>query len=341
MADDRGAAAYSLAGEIPIDDAWGLTSHDGTRGTAAPFTNVPFAALPHVAPGRSALAFTANDRVYGRGYPYRLSAAFSPPYRAARIAQLLARPPYDVAAFSAIQADVVSLPERDLARATASALAKVRGDADLDRVRASLAVFDGRFGSDSHAAVYVNAIRRAATERLVRLHLPAALARRYLQSDGGSAFVALMRALRERPRGWVPQDDYPAFLVASTREAIAAMHARNQFDAPWSEVGARTAQHPLAGLGLAMWNGVRFPGLGDAYAPHVQAPANAQSFRAVWDVGKWDAGGIVIPLGESGLPGSPHYHDLAQTWLSGTLEPLPFGDAAVARAARSSLELRP
>jgi penicillin amidase len=119
------------------------------------------------------------------------------------------------------------------------------------------------------------------------------------------------------------------------------MHARGQFDAAWSVVGARTAQHPLAGLGLSFWNGVRFPGFGDAYSPHVQAPANAQSFRAVWDVGNWEAGGIVIPLGESGQPGSPHYRDLAPTWLSGTLVPLPFDDAAVARATQSSLELRP
>ena len=342
VADDRGEAGYSLAGDIPLDDAWGLTIRDGASDPATPAPNVPYAALPHVTPSRATLAFTANDRTYGRGYPYRLSAAFSPPYRAARIAQLLARPPYDGAAFSRVQADVVSLPERDLAHETAAALARVRGaEADLARVRAALAAFDGRFVPDSHAAVYVNAVRRSATDRLVGMHLRPALARSYLQSEGGSAFVALVRALRERPHGWVPHDDYAAFLIASTRDAIVAMHARGQFDATWDAVGARTARHPLAGLGLAIWNGVRFPGMGDAYSPHVQAPANAQSFRAVWDVGNWNAGGIVIPLGESGQPGSPHYRDLASTWLAGTLVRLPFDDAAVARAVRSSLELRP
>jgi penicillin amidase len=342
VADDRGAAAYSLAGDIPLDDAWGLIARDGASDPATPAPNVPFGVLPHVAASRAALVYTANDRTYGKGYPYRLSAAFSPPYRAARIARLLAHPPYDVASFSGVQADIDSLPERDLARATGTALARARvTDPDLVTMQAALAAFDGRFVSDSHAAVYANAVRRSATERLVRMHLAPALARRYLESDGGAAFVALMRALRERPRGWVPRDDYPAFLVASARDASAAMHARGQFDAAWSVVGARTAQPPLAGLGLSVWNGVRFPGFGDAYSPHVQAPANAQSFRAVWDVGNWDAGGIVIPLGESGQPGSPHYRDLAQTWLAGTLVPLPFDEAAVARATQSSLELQP
>lgn len=342
VADDRGMAAYTLAGDIPLDDAWGLAVRDGPSDPATPVPNVPFAKLPHVVSARSAFAFTANDRTYGKGYPYRLSAAFSPPYRAARIAELLAKPPYDVASFSAVQADLTSLPERDLARAAARALAGAHDlDAEMEHVRAALATFDGRFASDSHAAVYANGVRRAATERLVRMHLPPVLAKRYLQSEGGAAFVALMRALRDRPRGWVPNDDYDAFLVAATREAIAAMHGRGQFDAPWSVVGARTAQHPLAGLGLSAWNGVPFQGAGDGYSPHVQAPANAQSFRAVWDVGKWNEGGIVIPLGESGEPGSPHYRDLAGTWLGGTLVPLPFDDASVERAARSSLELRP
>ena len=344
VGDDRGEAGYVLAGGIPNDDAWGRTIRDGARDRGARVANVPYAALPHLAPSRTTLAYTANDRVYGKGYPYRLTAAFSPPYRAARIAELLgpaATHRLDVATFSRVQADVTSLPERDLARATVAAIDPRDPSADVRRVRATLAAWDGRFASDSHAGVYANAIRRSATERLIRMHLAPELARRYLQSDGGSAFVALMRALRERPRGWVPGDDYPSFLRASVGEAIGAMRAHGAFDATWSAVGARTAEHPLSAFGFTGWNGTPFPGFGDAYSPHVQAPANAQSFRAVWDVGAWDAGGMVVPQGESGEPGSAHYRDLARTWLAGTLVPFPFGDAAVKRATRTTLELVP
>jgi penicillin amidase len=63
--------------------------------------------------------------------------------------------------------------------------------------------------------------------------------------------------------------------------------------------------------------------------------------RSVWDVGNWEAGGIVIPQGESGEPGSPHYRDGAPVWLEQTLVPLPFDDAAVAKASVETLELRP
>ncbi|MBD5656917.1 MAG: penicillin acylase family protein [Candidatus Eremiobacteraeota bacterium] len=343
VADDRGLAGYTLAGEIPIDDSWGIVAHDGPSSGPPRQPNVPFARLPHVTPARGAVAFTANDRMYGAGYPYRLSAAFSPPYRAASIARRLASGPIDVARFEAIQADVLSLPERDLAEAGARALgtATARGDSDLQVARTELHGFDGRFIGSSRGGVFVTALRRAATERIVRLHVPRALGLRYLSSDAGEAFVAVMRMLRERPRGWVPADDYDAFLVAAMRDGIAGLRARGQFEATWSALGARTAQHPLAGFGLTAWNGTPFPGLGDAYSPHVQAPANAQSFRAIWDVGKWQNGGMVIPQGESGQPGSPHYRDLAPTWLAGTLVAFPFGEAAVARVARETLELTP
>lgn len=336
LADDSGNAGYVLAGEIPLDKAWGLAAYDGAR-TGAPATrNVPYAHLPHVAASRSALAFTANDRVYAAGYPYRLSASFSPPYRAARIKALLARRPYDVAGFSAIQADVTSLAERELARFAAHALASdptARNDPALHDAAIRFAGFDGRFTTDSTAAVYVNALRRLAMERLVHLHMSREVAAEYLRADAGDAFVALMRSLRERPRGWVPHDDYDAFLVASVRDALVDMQHRHLRGATWGDAGARTARHPLSFVGISAFDGVRFPGLGDGYSPHVQAPANAQSFRAVWDVGNWEAGGMVIPLGESGEPGSPHYRDLAPSWLAGTLVPLPFDDAAVRGAA--------
>ncbi|MBD5606785.1 MAG: penicillin acylase family protein, partial [Candidatus Eremiobacteraeota bacterium] len=340
LADDRGAAAYVLAGEIPLDDAWGLAAHDGAHEGAPVAHDVPYRTLPHVVASRSARVFTANDRTYAAGYPYRLTAAFSPPYRAASIAAGLAHPPYGVATFAAIQADVASPIERELARRTAEALAS-QTDPALRGTRDELLAFDGRFVASSHAAVTVNAIRRAGTEMLARMHMPPEVATQYLARDGGCAFVALMRALRDRPRGWVPRDDYDAFLVTVTRAALADDARRGLTGSTWADAGARTARHPLSLLGITAFDGVRFPGNGDAYSPHVQAPANAQSFRAVWDVGNWKAGGMMIPLGESGEPGSAHYRDLAPAWLAGTLVPLPFDDDAVRADTKETLDLTP
>jgi penicillin amidase len=342
LADASGTAAYAMAGEIPLDDAWALRAHDGPA-SGAPVSNVvPFAQLPHVAPSRSTLAFTANDRVYGAGYPYRLTAYFEPPYRAARIAEHLRAKPYDVASFSRIQADVLSLPERDLARAVvAAAQRKHENDPQLQSALAELRAFDGTFVADSSGATDAWALRIAAGSRLVRMHMAPDLAGRYLASHGGLLVTVVLRMLRERPHGWVPNDDFDAFLIDALRDTVADLKAAKAQDEKWGDAGRRVALHPLSSFGWNGWNGVGFPGRGSSYSPHVQAAVVTQSFRAVWDVGNWEAGGIVIPQGESGEPGSPHYTDGAPLWLSGTLAPFPFDAAAVTRATVSSFELRP
>jgi len=341
FADDRGNAAYAMAGDTWLDDAWGLKAHDGPHDPAS-LRVVPFDRMPKVAPSRNALVFSANNRTYGAGYPYRLTSNFAPPYRAARISQLLhATKNYDVAAFSAIQADVTSLPERELAQAAAAVIAKSAVYLPTMAEIANLKYFDGRLVPDSKAAVYASYLRRAASERLVRIHLGPQLAPAYLDGNYGTALELVLRLLREHPHGWVPQDNYDRFLFESARDALAKMKAQHRIGATWDDIAARTARHPLAAFGLTLWDGTRFPGNGGSYSPHVQSGGVTQSFRAVWDVGNWDAGGMVIPQGESGQPGSPHYRDGAAPWIAGTLQPFPFSDRAVAAATTETLELRP
>lgn len=110
---------------------------------------------------------------------------------------------------------------------------------------------------------------------------------------------------------------------------------------PWRIAGIDPVPHALASLGIDFLNGVTLPGNGDAFTLHMQSPGYSQSFRAVWDVGNWDGGGITIPQGESGEPGSGHYTDQAEAWIRGRLWPLPFSDAAVARTAASRETLLP
>jgi penicillin amidase len=338
LADDAGHAAYTLAGAIPNAD-WGLRVADGATTVPHALALVPFDELPRVPASRDAVIVTANNLPYGRGYPYRLSPEYSAPYRAAEIARRLgALRTFDAAAFSAIQADTLSLGERELAqRAVAALRAKQAGrDPELAPAFAALAAFDGRFTPASRGATVVERLRTAATGDLAAAHLPDGAVAPYFSTS--LHFVTLLRALRERPKGWFAHDDPDAFLVAEVR-AIAKRFGRDAVAAPYGEAYAVNARHPLASFGFSMWNGPLVPGQGGRFSPAVQGESAGQSFRAVWDVGNWDAGGIDIPLGESGEPGSPHYRDLAPLYTRHVLTPLPFSEAAVARASRSVLVL--
>jgi penicillin amidase len=295
LADTTGRVAYQLAGEIPDDPAWGRYIHP-SRDLAKNYPDVPFNALPHVALSRSAIVWTANNKMYGPGYPYRLSPEFSPPYRAYRIAQLLkTRSRFDVAYFATMQMDTLSLPELELARL------------------AGLTSWEGHFDPYSLEATRIFHLRVAVNNNSTQR----------------------MTATTLRFRN-------PHFRKMLPRLArIAERGDPTQGPEPWGIAGALAMKHPLSALHLTFLNGTTLPGDGDAYTIHVQAPDLSQSFRAVWDVGNWDAGGISLPQGESGEPGSGHYTDEAAAWIAGKLLPLPYSKAAVEASARARLILLP
>lgn len=302
IADRAGRAAYVLAGRIPHDPAWGRWIHPASD-LARTYADVPRARLPALAASRDAVLWTANNRMYGAAYPLRLSPQFAPPYRAYRIAQLLrARSTYDVAYFTRMQLDVLSLPERELAHRLAPAIA--RRDAALGR---ELGAWDGDMRGDSTVATVVANLRLGLTNG-VNGRLPAVMAR-----------------IRRTPT-WSGS-------IASARPQ------------PWSVAGAIPVLHPLHALGIGFLDGAPLSGDGDPFTLHMQSTGphgtDSQSFRAVWDVGNWDAGGITLPQGESGEPGSGHYRDQAAAWVSGRLLALPYSAAAVAHATRSRETLAP
>jgi penicillin amidase len=338
IADRTGAVAYQLAGLIPNDPAWGLRVHERSDPS---YGFVPFAALPHVPPSRDALVFTANNRIYGDGYSYRLSPNFAGPYRARRIRELLyGKSKLGVADLAAFQNDTLSPPERDIARAAVAAIRhkRLENDPQIQRYAAALTSWNGRFDPRSRGAAIAWELRRSAAAHLAQ-YVTGAMQNTYQGSANTADVVLLMRVLRERPRGWWPKSDYDDLLITSLRAAIKE-HGTLMLQS-WGDYAKVTVRHPLAALGFSFLNGATFPGDGDSYSLHVQTNDHAQSFRAVWDVGNWDAGGIAIPSGESGEPASGHYTDLSAAWIAEKLEPLPFTDAAVRRAAKAVLILTP
>ncbi|TAM59456.1 penicillin acylase family protein [bacterium] len=339
LADDRGRVAYHLAGSIPDDGVWGTRAVDGSRVVDAWRGYVPFDALPHVAPSRTAIVFTANNRMYGAGYRYRLTDAFGPPYRAARIRALLhARGLVTVRAMERLQLDDYSAPELELVRDALAAVRRHPRAAGNVRDQRLLERWEGRFDGSSRAATLAFDLRVAAERDFAVAVLGPALGQAWLDDAGALALVPLLRALRERPRGWFADGDGDGLLLRALREAEAAAGA---VPPAWGSAGATPLHHPLAKLGMTLFDPGVIPGWGDAYTVKVQTPVYGQSFRAVWEPGAWDRGGMTLPLGESGRPRSPHYRDLLQSWTAGALAPLTLDGPAAAASASSALLLVP
>jgi penicillin amidase len=337
LADDAGRAAYHFAGQVPLEPSWGRWAADERDPEPA---YLSYDRAPHVDPSRGTLVVTANNRSDGEGSP-RLAPFWPPPYRAFEITRALRAAagargklsPDDVARE---QRDAASPAELEFARIVlaCAARAHAEGDTSLAPLLGALRAFDGTLVPESRGATAVVALRRDLLGALAQAHLPDRLAQAYPPTSPG--FEVVLRALRERPRGWVPRDDYDAFVAAALRRVAQ----RYQREIPaFGTYAAQPLAHPLAPFGFNGWNGPTLPGRGGSFAPAVQWNGHAQSFRAVWVAGDWDHGTIDIAAGESGEPGSPHYTDQSAGWIAFARTPLPFSDAAVRAATRSTLTL--
>jgi penicillin G amidase len=271
------------------------------RDRALSFAPISFAKLPGRAPSRVTTLISANNKAYGASYPYRLSAQFEPPYRAFRIAQLLRARPRYDAQYFATM-QLDTLSPIDLEIAR-------------DFVRLARA----------HRAEQTSSEIVSMLERWDGRYQP------------DSRAAALEHALRLALFDGTP----PGSIRLRLNRDLTALTLPFGEERAWADAGGTRIEHPLAPMNFAFLNGGWLPGAGDEYTIHLQEPGFAQGFRAIWDVGDWNRGGTSIPSGESGEPGSQHYTDLTRAWVDGTLQPLPFGAAAVAREARDVLVLQP
>jgi penicillin amidase len=67
----------------------------------------------------------------------------------------------------------------------------------------------------------------------------------------------------------------------------------------------------------------------------------AASFKMVINVGDWDNSVALNAPGQSGVPGSPHYRDLAPMWWANEYFPLLYTRPAIAQATESRIVLLP
>ncbi|MFC0217766.1 penicillin acylase family protein [Pseudochelatococcus lubricantis] len=111
----------------------------------------------------------------------------------------------------------------------------------------------------------------------------------------------------------------------------------------WGDIHRLSLKHPLDGIaeGAAVWSmpPVRLGGSSSTpnYAGYRASNLDVTtgpSVRMIIDVGGWDNSLFVNTPGQSGLPGSPHYGDLATAWRDGEYYPLVYSRDAVDAATR-------
>jgi penicillin amidase len=358
-ADADGTIGYQCTGRYPIRRGWdGSMPVPGWDGEHEWDGWIPFEELPFdVDPAEGFLA-TANNRIHEETYPHLIGVDWSPPSRIRRIAELLeAEPVHSPETFAAMQADVVSVPARELAAALGELEpADERQRAALELLRA----FDGSLDADSAAACVYAAWCHHIAERTLR---PALGDELFTHAYGRSTSIGRWRAvvlphlLAHPTARWFGEDGPEArdrVLRAALDDALDELERRLGPDPRawrWGDLHRVVFASPLAalpGLGELFSAGVVGAGGDDdticqgAYEPERRYEAVVvPSCRQIHDLASPDGSSLVHPPGQSGHPASAAWADLLPLWAAGERVPLPLSAEAVRAAARHELTLRP
>ncbi|HEV2386144.1 MAG TPA: penicillin acylase family protein [Candidatus Acidoferrales bacterium] len=344
-ADVDGNIGFVVAGRIPIrrkgngtvpvpgdTDAYGWTGY------------IPFDRLPQLFNPPGGVIATANGRIVGPGYKYWFTDRWAPPYRTARLYELLQgamnlRP----ADCDAVQNDIVSLPDRLLAQQLLNA-SQLHPPADPEarQLVRRLDGWDGRAVADSVETTFLSYARRALLDDLLKPYLGA----NTQLYDWWRNVVFVENVLRTRPARWLPQayPSYDLLLAAAADQAIARLRATRgprEDDWRWGRVNSLELQHPLALKGPLRWLMDIGPvgHDGSAYTVNAIRGGFGPAMRFVSDMGNLDDSLMELTPGESGQYGSRYYRDQFSAWLAGHGLPAPFSPEAEAKARAHELIL--
>jgi penicillin amidase len=347
LADTEGNIGYQYTGRIPRRPAWPLPV-PGWDGAHEWDGDVPKDELPADENPPNGYIATANNRTTTPDYPHFLAFGGAV-WRANRLREIFdGRQTFSPEDMPAIQGDLVSTLAREL---VTRYLAAPASDADARAMQDLLRGWDFVVDVESSAAVVYM--------ETTTLLLQATVLRYYGQVEDNAPAPevdrrnVLVRVLRHDDRSMLfEQPSWDAAIEAalsaaarSLRERLGPVPSRWR----WGDVHRMTWRHnlgrdpelaaifnlpdtPVGGDGATIWA---------TQARYGRASDHGVSYRQIFDMADLSAGRIVIPPGNSGRPGSPHYGDNVSRWLNLEYHPLAIDSAAIEASAEGDLRLRP
>jgi len=372
-ADVDGNIGFVAAGRVPVrkaeNDLKGLFPAPGwdARYDWAGF--IPFEELPQEFNPARGFRITANERITPDGYPHHITSEWATPHRADRIAELLgARERHSPASFRQMQADHRSAAVREILPLLLAA--HPRGEEERRRqtpqrvreVVAALAGFDGTMAVERAEPLVVTAWLRELT-RLV-----------YADELGPNLFPVLwdqrqqfMMAVLSDTNGqgvWCrgaeaggEPSTCPALVSRALDLALADLERR--FGADWrawrwgTAHDARSEHRPFSRVpALAALFDVRVPVPGDTYTVNVNrytirneaepfVSRHSASLRAIYDMADPERSLFMHSTGQSGLPTSRLYRNLAERWAAVEFLPMRTRRSDIEKGAIGTLTITP
>jgi len=361
-ADVDGNIGFIAAGRVPVrrpdNDLLGLAPAPGWLAKYDWSGYIPFDELPRSYNPASGVIVTANNKIVPPGYKRWITSEWQPPYRAERIEELLAAvPKHTVPSFARVQADIVSLPLRELLPRLLATKPRTR---EAAQALALLARWDGAMASERPEPLIAMAWWRELTRALYADELGEAFRPNWLPR---AEFVANVLAGKDGAALWCDDVRTPAtetceqILASSLDAALVDLRRRYGEDMmAWRWGAAHVALHEHRPFGrvpwLARWFDITVPSPGGPYTVDVGrsnffdderpfANRHAPSLRAIYDLADPEASLYIYSGGQSGNPLSPDYRAFSAAWARGEYIRMTADRARLEAAGVRRLTLQP
>ncbi|HUT52609.1 MAG TPA: penicillin acylase family protein [bacterium] len=368
-ADGAGNIAYIAAGLYPVRArSNGTVPVSGQDGLHEWQGFVPLDELPQFINPKSHYIVTANNRVMPPDQvPYVISYSYGPPYRAARITELLAAESgkkFSAADMAAIQSDTYSMRARRLMPLFLEVLDLNRaGDDTLERAWLQVKDWDLDMAVSSSAPTIFAETWWQALRLTYEDEMSPELLQWFLEIQSGTnAFENLLDSGdlvlfddRRTPQKETRDD----IILMAWREAIRSLtdlKGPRMTTWKWGELHKLRLTHPLG-------RAPRLKGVADLFNVNIRPiprPGGREtvnngfyllgngfdvvvgaSMRQIVDFGDLENAGMAYPGGQCGQPFSAHYSDILPLWLRGKSHPMMMDRKEIEQAKEATLELIP
>jgi penicillin G amidase len=312
-ADANGHIGYQMAGRIPIRGRVVPGFRDANAAADQWQGYVPFDDLPHMFDPPSGYVASANQRIVPDDWKHPIYGAYSQGHRGVRLDQALGgHTAMDTAANIELQNDVKNCRAE---RLCPHILRHLAGDTTFQRV---LGDWDYRYSLTSIAPTLFEAFMALWQREVISQHLPQRLLDLTHQQTG------LAASLLEDSTISYFTDGTAAHVVAVAQRTFAALQSRfggDEASWQWGRVHQAHWHHPVSDatfdIGPREVDGGSHTlrNTGGELPPH--AASSGAEYRIVVDFAAPDSFLAVQNIGNSGVPGDPHYQDQFEPWLRG------------------------
>jgi penicillin G amidase len=362
FADAAGDIGFIAPGRVPVrkrdNDVRGMAPAPGwdARYDWAGF--IPFAELPRDLNAAGGSYLTANHKIVDGEYPHFLSYDWAEPYRAGRIAELLAgEAAHSRESFRRMQADAVSRMARQLLPLLLDSPARTaaaRAAHDL------LRDWNGDMSPERAEPLVFHAWYRELTRLIYGDELGPYFAAYWRQRP---TFIHHVLADIDGKSRWCDdiatseRESCPEMISRALESALADLDKRyggKLANLRWGEAHPALSAHtPFSRIAaLRRLFEIRVPTPGDSYSVNVGrhdiaddaqpfASTHGPSFRAIYDLADLDASLFMLSTGQSGNLLSANYADMAEPWSRAVYHPVSARRADAEDGQLGTLILRP